>query len=102
MSRPDVNAEAAEVAERRIHATLQWTTLGMVILTHLLLVGSIWGQWRRIAIISGVFILAAVLNDTLARRVRFFSERARLADLRSSAVTVFTFKGKDVVPLKSL
>ena len=80
MSRPDVNTEETEVAERRIHVTLQWTTLGMVIITHLLLVGSIWGQWRRIAIISGVFVLVSVLNDALVRRIRFFSERARLAE----------------------
>jgi signal transduction histidine kinase len=80
MSRPETDAEQAEIAAGRIHETLKWTTLGMVIVTHLLLVASIWGQWERIAIISGVFVLVTGLNELLTRRIRFFTERARLAE----------------------
>ncbi|WP_309889334.1 ATP-binding protein [Archangium sp.] len=80
MSRPNVDAEEAEVAAGRIHVTLKWTTLGLVIVTHLLLVGAIWGQWGRIALITGVFALATALNEVITQNFRFFSERARLAE----------------------
>jgi signal transduction histidine kinase len=80
MSRPNTDAEEAEVAAGRIHVTLKWTTLGMVIATHLLLVGAIWGQWGRIAIITGVFVVATSLNEAITRNLRFFSKRARLAE----------------------
>ncbi|HYO52022.1 sensor histidine kinase [Archangium sp.] len=80
MSRPGVEVEESEIAADRIHTSLKWSTLGAVIVTHLLLVGSIWGQWGRIALISGVFALATVLNNVLVRRFRFFSESARLAE----------------------
>jgi signal transduction histidine kinase len=80
MSLPDIDAQEAEVAAGRIHTTLKGTTLGMVVVTHLLLVGAIWGQWERIAIISGVFAVSIVLNELLAQRFRFFAERSGLAE----------------------
>jgi len=61
-----------------VHARLLRFILAAVVVTHLLLVASVWGQWRNIAIITGVFLLVVCLNLVLAQPV--FSERTRTAE----------------------
>jgi two-component system NtrC family sensor kinase len=73
MSTPELSAESDQV-----HARLLKFVLSAVVATHLLLVASIWGQWRNIAIITAAFFAVVGYNMALARPV--FAEHTRLAE----------------------
>ncbi|MFL5347156.1 MAG: sensor histidine kinase [Hyalangium sp.] len=62
-------------ATEQVRTRLLRFILAAVILTHLLLIASVWGRWRDIALITGVFLLVVVLNMVLAQP--FFSARTR-------------------------
>jgi signal transduction histidine kinase len=67
MRSPKTRVEAEAVA-RQVHARLKLFVLVLVNVTHLLLVFSIWGDWRRIGIVTGVFGVVSAFNVALARR----------------------------------
>lgn len=73
MSTPELSAESDQV-----HARLLKFVLAAVVVTHLLLVLSIWGQWRTIAIITTAFFGVVGYNLVLARPV--FAAHTRLAE----------------------
>lgn len=73
MSTPELSAESDQV-----HARLLRFVLCAVVVTHLLLVLSVWGQWRNIAIITTAFFGVVAYNLVLARPV--FAEQTRLAE----------------------
>jgi two-component system NtrC family sensor kinase len=71
------------------HARLLRFILCGVITTHLLLILSVWGRWRSILIITGIFFLVVFYNMMLAQPV--FSARTRMAEtLRLVGNTVAT------------
>ena len=73
MSTPELSAESDQV-----HARLLRFVLAAVVVTHLLLVLSVWGQWRNITIITTVFFGVVGYNLVLARPV--FAAHTRLAE----------------------
>jgi len=70
--------EATLLQADDVQAGLLRFVLGAVVLTHLLLVASVWGQWTNIAIITGTFFLVVALNLVLARPA--FSEQTRITE----------------------
>jgi signal transduction histidine kinase len=77
MSTPELDLDPGSEAAQA-HDRLKWFIMAAVFLTHLLLVASVWGQWRNIAIITATFVLVAVYNMLLARPV--FSNRTRATE----------------------
>jgi signal transduction histidine kinase len=78
-----------EAMSGQAHARLKWFILSGVITTHLLLILSVWGRWRSIALITGVFVLVVVYNMVLAQPV--FSKSTRTVEtLRLIGNTVAT------------
>ncbi|KFE67604.1 sensor histidine kinase [Hyalangium minutum] len=77
MSAPETEQDPIGAAGN-INARLLRFILLAVVITHLLLIASVWGQWKTIAIITGTFFLVVCLNLTLARPV--FSEQTRLTE----------------------
>jgi two-component system, NtrC family, sensor kinase len=75
MSAPELEPGADS---EQVHARLLRFILSAVVVTHLLLVASVWGQWKNIAIITAAFFVVAGFNMALARPV--FSERTRIAE----------------------
>lgn len=61
-----------------IHARLKVFTVMAVVLTHLLLVAAVWGQWRTIALCTGVFAMTMVVNMLLAQA--FVLRRSRASE----------------------
>ncbi|HYI00347.1 sensor histidine kinase [Hyalangium sp.] len=55
----------------------RFVTLAVTV-THVLLVASVWGRWRDIILLTGVFVLLVGFNVLVAKQ--FFSERARTVD----------------------
>jgi two-component system NtrC family sensor kinase len=77
MSAPEAEQDPIAAAGD-INARLLRFILIAVVITHVLLVASVWGQWTNIALITGVFFLVVCLNLTLARPA--FSEQTRLIE----------------------
>jgi two-component system NtrC family sensor kinase len=77
MREQDLDLDPGSVAGH-VHQRLKWSIFAAVILTHLLLVSCVWGQWRTIALITGVFVFSTVMNTMLIHR--FFSPRSRAGE----------------------
>jgi signal transduction histidine kinase len=75
MSRSQLSPES-EVEQ--INDRVKWFTFIAVIVTHLLLILCVWGQWRTIVIITATFAVVLAINQVLAQA--FFSERTRTAE----------------------
>ncbi|WP_375769560.1 ATP-binding protein [Archangium gephyra] len=74
---PEEGPEPGMAADR-LRARLDWFVIGLVNLTHVMLVVSIWGQWVRIGIITAMFAVVAGLNVAISRH--FPTERVRTAE----------------------
>jgi two-component system, NtrC family, sensor kinase len=77
MRTQDLDLDPGSVAGH-VHQRLKWFTFAAVLVTHLLLVSCVWGQWSTIALITGVFVCSTVMNTMLIRR--FFSPRSRVGE----------------------
>ncbi|MFP2929815.1 sensor histidine kinase [Pyxidicoccus sp. 3LG] len=69
----DTEADTAWVNTR-----LRRVTLAACILIHLLLISGFWGEWKRVALVTAVFIAVTTANQVLARG--FFSQHTRAAE----------------------
>jgi two-component system, NtrC family, sensor kinase len=67
-----------ELLASRIRERLDWFVFTLIIITQVLLVGSVWGQWGRIGILMGTFVTVAVLNFLVSHR--FSGEQARVGE----------------------
>ncbi|QSQ24172.1 histidine kinase [Pyxidicoccus parkwayensis] len=80
-----------EADARWVNARLKNVTLAACIVIHALLVEGLWGQWKRIAVVTAVFALVTGTNMVLARR--FFSQHTRTAE----SVRFFLNMGANIV-----
>ena len=79
MRRPDVEVESRG-AQGDFPAWLKGLTAGALLVATLLLTGTLWGQWARLAVLSVGSLL--VLGTPAVLALRFSSRRARQAEQR--------------------